>query len=563
MLKAMRKKGNVKAVMWVLAIIIIPAFVFWGAGSMIRERSRGAAGTIFHKKVPLEDYLQSWEAARDQALMIYGRLFDQIAQYLDLDSQAWDRLILLVEARKQRIRVTDQELIERLRDFPLFQKEGKFDPQVYEWVLKYYFRTTPIRFEEQMRESIRISKLVEKIYAQVNLTEAQLKEEFVSANEKAKFSFFLIETKDLLNQVNLEGEKELLDYYNQHKETLRRPDSVKVEYASLDSSALESQVSVSDEEIKVYFEGHREEFKPASPSPSASPMPSEATQEEKKVAQNKEPIPAAKTDELKPELTSEIKETVKAKLISQKARDRVEEIKSEVVPQLGPQAKLEEIARKYSLSFKETGYFSLDEPIAEIGFNLKFYNAAFGLGAGEISEPIETAGGYLFLKVKEKKASYIPEFSEVKAKVGDLAKKEKAAKLAKEKAEALLKALKEKSWEDLAKESNLAPVTTDFITRQDYITGIGKSEEFIRTGFSLNPKEIAKNLIRTERGFVLLRLDEKRAINDDDFQKEKAGFKEKILAKKQADYFQAWFEALKKKANLQSNVDKMKQRMSP
>ncbi len=553
MLKVMRKKENVKVVMWILAIIIIPAFVLWGAGSMVRERSQGYAGKIFNRKVKLEDYLKSWEAARDQAIMIYGRLFDQIAQYLDLDSQAWDRLILLEEVKRQRIKVKDKELIEHLRDFPLFYKDGRFDPQIYDWVLKYYFRTTPIRFEEQMRESLAISKLVEKIYSQIGLTEAELKGEFVSAHEKARFSYFIVETKDFLNQIEIKEEKELLDYYNQHKESLHRPESVKVEYIAIDASALESGVNVSEEEIKEYFQTHLEEFKPPSPSPS----PTEATKEESSAVS-----PSPKPAEPPPQLSEEIKNIIRTRLLSQRARDKAEEIKNEVVSQLTPQTKLDEIAKKYGISFKETDYFSLDTPLPEIGFNLKFYNYAFKLNVGEVSEPIETKEGYIFLKVKEKRPAYIPEFDAVKDKVEELLKKEKAKKLAKEKAEAVLNQIKDKSWEAFDKESDLNPISTDLITRQAYIPGIGKSEEFIRLGFALNPQEVAPRLIETERGYVVLRLEEKLPIKEEDFEKEKEGFREKTLAKKQQEHFETWFSALKKRANLESNIDNLRSRVA-
>ncbi|MCM8798761.1 MAG: SurA N-terminal domain-containing protein [Candidatus Omnitrophica bacterium] len=267
MLKAMRKKENVKAVMWILAIILIPAFVLWGGGALLRERTQGLAGKVFNQRVSLEEYLRNWEAVRNQALLLYGRLFEQIVQYLDLDNQAWERIILLKEAKRQKVRIKDEELIERLRNLPLFQKEGKFDPQIYDWVLKYYLRTNPLRFEEEMRDSLKISQLVEKIYNQVEITEKELKEEYIKENEKAKFSYFIIETKDFLNAVEIKEEKELIEYYNSHKETFRKPETVKVEYIFIDPRELEKGIVVPEEEIKEYFATHPEEFISPQPTP--------------------------------------------------------------------------------------------------------------------------------------------------------------------------------------------------------------------------------------------------------------------------------------------------------
>ncbi|MCM8783874.1 MAG: SurA N-terminal domain-containing protein [Candidatus Omnitrophica bacterium] len=542
MLKAMRKKENVKAVMWILAIILIPAFVLWGGGAMLRERAQGQAGKVFNRKISLEKYLESWEAVRNQAILIYGKLFDQIAQYLDLDSQAWDRLMLLEEAKRQKIKVKDEELIERLRNLPLFQKDGKFDPQIYEWVLKYYLRTNPLRFEEEMRASLKISKLVEKIYNEVKLSEEELKEEYVKENEKAKFSYFIIETKDFLEKVEIKDEKELLDYYTLNKDFLRKPETVKVEYIFIDPLMLEKEINISEEEIKEYFESHKEEF-------ALPPTP-----------QSQQETPQAVPE---PVLTEETKGKIKTRLTSQRVMDKVEEIRNELIGKLTPQANLEELAKKYGVLFKVTDYFSLDTVLPEIGFNLKFYNYAFRLKPGEISDPIEIKNGYLFLKVKEKKPPYVPEFNEVKDKVEELLKKEKANLMAKEKAEKVLEELKTRNWDEVAKELNLTPVSTELITRTSYIPGIGKSEEFTETGFSLNPNQVATSIVKTERGFVILRLEEKISVKEEDFEKDKEAFREKTLSKKQQEHFEIWFKDLKRRANLQSNIDKLKAKFNP
>ena len=45
MLKAFRQKKNIKRIMFFTAILIIPAFVFWGVGSVFSSRSKNALAT--------------------------------------------------------------------------------------------------------------------------------------------------------------------------------------------------------------------------------------------------------------------------------------------------------------------------------------------------------------------------------------------------------------------------------------------------------------------------------------------------------------------------------------
>ena len=48
----------------------------------------------------------------------------------------------------------------------------------------------------------------------------------------------------------------------------------------------------------------------------------------------------------------------------------------------------------------------------------EFEKAAFSLGLGEISEPIETEGGYFLIRVQEKRASEAPDFDKFKEELG-------------------------------------------------------------------------------------------------------------------------------------------------
>ena len=59
MLKAFRQKKNIKRIMFFTAILIIPAFVFWGVGSVFSSRSKNAlAGKVFSKKISRQAFFE-------------------------------------------------------------------------------------------------------------------------------------------------------------------------------------------------------------------------------------------------------------------------------------------------------------------------------------------------------------------------------------------------------------------------------------------------------------------------------------------------------------------------
>ena len=174
MLKQLRNKETAKKIFIVLALIIIPAFVLWGVGSTTKSKSGPQyAGIVFGKKVSLEDYGQNWRAVKNEALMRYPN-FNEIYEQLDLEGQAWDRLILLREADRERIKVTDDEVINTIRSFPFLSSGGKFNTDAYERLLKNVFQASPREYEEDMRGSLAIAKLVNNVTKDIKVTDDEL-----------------------------------------------------------------------------------------------------------------------------------------------------------------------------------------------------------------------------------------------------------------------------------------------------------------------------------------------------------------------------------------------------
>ena len=169
MLRQLRSKKVAKKVLIGLAIIIIPAFVLWGAkGSSRKGGGPTFAGTIFGRKISFKEYAESWRAVKNEAIMRY-KDFQKIYKELRLDEEAWNRLILLHEAKKQRIKVSNDEVIQIIQSFPFLIRDNKFDAVLYEHVITNTFRISPREFEEDIRDSLIISKLLNGIAEDVEV----------------------------------------------------------------------------------------------------------------------------------------------------------------------------------------------------------------------------------------------------------------------------------------------------------------------------------------------------------------------------------------------------------
>jgi len=184
MLRILRNKKTAKRVWIGLAIIIIPAFTFWGFSGAFRSRQESApAGKIFGRNI---SYIQLRDAIASEKIMArmqFGDKLDELQQYLDFESQGWQRLVLLTEARKRRITASDKEVVKDIENSPIFQAKGAFNNKIYNEVLRYYLRVQPRVFEELIRQNIILSKLYKQVTDKVALNEEQIREEYVKVKK--------------------------------------------------------------------------------------------------------------------------------------------------------------------------------------------------------------------------------------------------------------------------------------------------------------------------------------------------------------------------------------------
>src|SRR3989338_9510571 len=201
MLKQLRKKGVAKKILWITTIIIVLSFgVFWNIDSS-SQQGVTYAGKIFGRRISFDDFQKSLLHPRNQNLLRYGGNFHKISQFLNLESEAWDRLILLHEAKKRNIKILDQEVVDSIEDFDFFKNNGKFDPSIYGKVVRYVFRCEPRAFEEGMRETLIFAKLFEQETSAVTVQEEELLKEYKKQEEKVQVNYVFFSEEDYKKDV--------------------------------------------------------------------------------------------------------------------------------------------------------------------------------------------------------------------------------------------------------------------------------------------------------------------------------------------------------------------------
>lgn len=223
-----------------------------------------------------------------------------------------------------------------------------------------------------------------------------------------------------------------------------------------------------------------------------------------------------------------------------------------LIDQMPYEVDLSQYATSHGVSVKQSDYFSISEPMPELGDG-KLLQSIFSLQKNDVSELLEFGEKFYIVQVVDKKSSYLPESNEVSEKLTENFKSHLATLEAESEAEKYLAKLKEgKSWGDLAKENILTSVTTDFFNRTDFIPQIGYDPDLQEAAFSLDEnKRYSDRVFKNENGVFVIRWEDQKGIDEKKYQEEKEKYQYSLMQAKHQSIFGAWLENLRKNAEVE------------
>ncbi len=172
-LKFLRKKKNMKIILWIITIFIIPGFLFWGVG-VGGKRSSLYAAIVNREPITLKEFYDRVWKVDEKYREIFGENYNQIRDKLNIEKSVIESMIreklLLQEARKRRIRVFKNEIIEVFKLDPAFKNEkGQFDEEKYKKIVASYPDEELKKIEDEIRKEILIQKLKEQVISETNI----------------------------------------------------------------------------------------------------------------------------------------------------------------------------------------------------------------------------------------------------------------------------------------------------------------------------------------------------------------------------------------------------------
>ncbi len=541
MLAWLRKRHVTKRILWGVAAMIVPAFVLWGVGSAIRSgRMSQAIATLDGTKINIHDYTKNLRAVEHFARLVYGDQVRAQTSEEQLRGEAWDRTLLLTEARRRKLTATDDEVVTYVRSLPLLQQQGGFDLRTYDYIIRYGVGSTPREFESEVRQQIEILKLRQAISNEVAIADDEVRAQFVAQRQPFRIAYILVPFA-AASELPDPTDEELQQHYQAHGDQFRVPDRAVIRYTVMPKPAAPSDPSApaNDQSLSTIDQ---------SPATSDQPLVADAPATTAQAADAEtaaEPSADADTD-----AADDAAERAKAETAEQKRR--AERLVDHI---LADPAQFSAVAQQKGLTVQETPPFAAEEPVPGLGYEPAVAVEAFRLTVGDISDPIETANGFVILQVAQRQPAHLLSFEEATDRVRESWLAEQRRRATKERADTMLAQFTEAAAQQPGAPLDALPVPlpdlpitkTDPVEPDGYINGVGPASLIAPFVETLTAGAIATTAIETPSGYAIAQLLERLPFDESKWEAERDALRQQLLSERRAKHYEAWLDGLRQR----------------
>jgi peptidyl-prolyl cis-trans isomerase D len=233
----MRKYAKSYLIKVIFAVIIIVFVFYFGAGSLREKETKIAEVGSFD--ITYSEYYEAYNRELQALRQLYRDKFDEKMTAELKDKVLQDMLnkyILLMQAKKLGISVTDQEFAEFVGSIEAFKKDGKFDKDRYVSVLR-QARMDPDQFEKSGKTTLLIRKVVSIVRdTGAPVTDADIWSGYVLEKGKVDLNYSRFSPASFKDKVTI-SEKELNDIYEKEKDRFRGENTYRLKYVVIDGKS--------------------------------------------------------------------------------------------------------------------------------------------------------------------------------------------------------------------------------------------------------------------------------------------------------------------------------------
>lgn len=393
-----------------LALLIIPPFALWGIDSYQRMGINvGEVAHVGDVSISEAEFSAQLRSQQERMQQLLGRnydpaIFDNVTARTELLENMIAQRLVTQYVIKSRMTVPAEAIQEIIMSTPAFQVDGKFSRERYLQVLRNERGErgegmTAEMFDNSLRRDLLVQQLTSAVGDASLVARSVAKEWANLAGEKREVATAMLSATGFASQVKLTPEA-IKAYYEANRSRFEIPEQVRVEYVVLDADALASADPVSAKDIEAAYEQRRAQY---------------GTPEQRQASHILLTVKQGASDADKA-----------------KVRARAEELTAQ--------------ARKNPAGFADLAKKNSDDPgSAEKGGDVglfarglvdkAFEDAAFAMKVGDISGPVESGFGFHVIRLTGIVPGKMKPLAEVRAEIEKELSKQRAGRRYAESAE--------------------------------------------------------------------------------------------------------------------------------
>ena len=480
MLDRMRRRRNI--LKWLLAAVVVGLSLYlipvdWtqtetAVGALPRETVATVDGHDLLAGEFQQLYVAQMQAYQQQ---FGGSMNAQLLRQLGIDqqvlSQMVDEQVAVLEAERQGLSVSDDELAQRIFAIPGLQENGRFIGEArYEQLLRLQRPPlTKAQFEERFRRGIMVDRLRSAITDWMAVSDKELEDEYRKRNEKVKLQVVAFTADRFRDKVSL-SDADVAAYYDAHKAEYRVGEQRSIKYLLIDRDQARAKVVVPPTDIQRYYNDNIAQY------------------------QTPEEIRAShillKTDG-KDEAA---------------VRKRAEALLAQVKggADFAALAKKESEDEGSKAAGGDVGFFGRGRMVPE------FETAAFAMQPGQTSDLVRSQFGFHIIRMVEKKAGATRPLDEVRPQIQEQLSQQIADQQISDRARQLESRIKDPGdLTEAAGEQGLMVQESGFFQRGDPVPGLGAAPQVTAAAFTLADNAVSPPL-SAQRGVAFITLAGKK-----------------------------------------------------
>ena len=474
MLDRMRRhKGWLK---WSLALVVLAFVIFYipdflqpepaTVGVMPREVLAEVEGRPLRVSDFQQRYLAQMEAYRSQ---LGSSVDEALLRQLGIDQQVLQLLIeeqvAAIEAERQGIRVSDEELAEQIVSLPVFQENGQFIGQerYRQFLMSQNPPITTSEFESSFRQDLLIDKLRNALTNWIAVSDDEIDREYRRRNERVRLQMVAITPDTFRDEVSV-TDADVAAHYEAHKAEYRVGEQRKVRYLLLDQDQARAKVTVTQGEIQRYYTDNASLYRTPEQVRASHILFQTAGKDEAEVR--------ARAEEVLKKVQGGADFAALAKQLSEDEGTRA--------------------------AGGDLGYFERGRMVPE------FDKVAFELKPGQTSELVKSEFGFHIIRVVDRRDEVTRSLDEVRTEIQErLASQRASDQVGQQAAELAARIDSPDDLDRVAKEVGATVQESPYFARDGQIPGLGVSTEAVEAAFQLEEGAVSAPVF-TARGPVFL-----------------------------------------------------------